>query len=270
MNRAMERASGRPDISGARPWTAAGWLGLVLAGGVLILFIPAPPAGAPLEAPGLAHWLGTDMLGRDLGARLLQGGARSLLIATAALAFSTTLGGIWGIAAGFGGGWADRILTRMMDIALSVPALVLALLILAALGPGDAAVTAAVGLGGAPTYARLARAAAAQVRPREFLAAAQSLGAGRLRLVARHLLPNIASPLAAYAVLHFGWALVNAASLTFLGFGGSPSAPEWGRMLADARLVFGQAPWQAAAPGLALALTVLAVQRLGEWWLGRE
>jgi peptide/nickel transport system permease protein len=265
----MEWAPDRLSFPRLLPWAAIGWLGLVIAGGLLVLVLPAPASGAPLETPNPAHWLGTDMLGRDLGWRLLQGGTRSLLIATVALALSVTVGGGWGIAAGFGGGWADRILARTMDVALSVPALVLALLILAALGPGDGAVMIAVGAGGAPTYARLARAAAVSIRSREFLAAAQSLGAGRLRLIVRHLLPNIAGPLTAYAVLHFGWALVNAASLTFLGFGGAPSAPEWGRMLADSRLVFGQAPWQAAAPGLALAATVLAVQRVGEWWLER-
>jgi peptide/nickel transport system permease protein len=158
----------------------------------------------------------------------------------------------------------------MMDVALSIPALVLALVVLAALGPGEAAVAISVGAGGAATFARLARAEAARIRNREFLLASRTLGAGPFRQIVRHLLPNISAPLGAYGALHFGWAVVNAASLTFLGFGGSPSAPEWGRMLAESRLVFGQAPWQAAAPGLALALTVLAVQRSGEWWLERN
>lgn len=264
--RTLYRASDRSRL----PWAAALWLGLVVAGGLFVLAAPGPGAGLPLGAPNPDHWLGTDMLGRDLGWRLLQGGIRSLMVAAVALALSVTVGGAWGIAAGFTGGWTDRILGRVMDIALAVPALVLALLILAALGQGDAAVMIAVGAGGAPTYARLARAAAASMRSREFLLAAETLGAGRWRLVMRHLLPNIAPPLGAYAVLHFGWALVNAASLTFLGFGGSPSTPEWGRMLGEARLVFGQAPWQTAAPGLALAATVLAVQRIGEWWLDED
>jgi peptide/nickel transport system permease protein len=252
------------------PWAAFGWLSLTLAGGFLVQFITAPAAGAPIESPGLSHWLGTDLLGRDLGWRLLAGGAHSLLVAAVAVTFSVLLGSIWGIAAGLGGQRVEAVLGRAMDVVLAVPALILALLILAALGPGDIAVMIAVGVGGAATYARLARSAAASVRPREFLQAARALGAGGWGLAVRHVIPNIAGPLTAYALLHFGWALVNAASLTFLGFGGAPTTPEWGRMLAEARLVFLQAPWQAAAPGLALALTVLAVQRCGEWWLEKS
>jgi peptide/nickel transport system permease protein len=191
-------------------------------------------------------------------------------VASGSAIISSLGGGVWGIAAGFAGGWIDRILGRSIDAALSIPALILGLVILAGLGPGEAAVILAVGISSAATFARLLRAEAAQIRNREFLLAARTLGAGKIRQVIRHLLPNISGPLAAYGALHFGWAMVNVASLTFLGFGGDPSTPEWGRMLADARLVFGQASWQAAAPGLALALTVLAVHRAGEWWLERN
>jgi len=132
------------------------------------------------------------------------------------------------------------------------------------------AVILALGLGGAATFARLLRAEAGRIRGREYMLAARTLGAGKIRQVVRHLLPNISGPLAAYGALHFGWAMVNVASLTFLGFGGAPSAPEWGRMLAEARLVFGQAPWQAMGVGAALALTIVAVQHSGEWWLERN
>ena len=128
----------------------------------------------------------------------------------------------------------------------------------------------ALGAGGAATFARLLRAETLQIRNREFVLAARTLGAGRIRQIFRHVLPNITAPLAAYGALHFGWALVNVSSLTFLGFGGAPSVPEWGRMLAEARLVFGQAPWQAGVTGAALAFTILAVQRSGESWLERN
>ncbi len=164
----------------------------------------------------------------------------------------------------------ERVLDRSMDVALSVPALILALVILAALGPGETEVVIAVGMGGAATFARLVRAGVAQIRDREYFLASRALAAGQIRMVRAHLLPNLAGPLATYAALHFGWALVNAASLTFLGFGGSPSAPEWGRMLSEARMVFWQAPFQAAAPALALAVTVLAVQRIGQWGMERD
>ena len=219
----------------------------------------------PLQMPSGRYWMGTDLLGRDYGWRLLAGGLRTLGVATGSAGISIFLGGTWGIAAGLCGGWIDGVLKRIMDGMLSVPALVLALVILAALGPGEPAVVIAVGVGGAATFARLMRAEAVQIRSREFFLASQALGAGKVRMAGGHLLPNVADPLAAYGALHFGWALVNAASLTFLGFGGAPSAAEWGRMLGEARLVFWQAPGQAAAPALALAATVLAVQRLGEW-----
>jgi peptide/nickel transport system permease protein len=267
MNRAEVWMPGSPSLPRQQPWAAILWLALVAIGGSIISFLPSLPIGAPMQSPGWDHWLGTDLLGRDLAWRLLAGGGRSLVVASVALAVSVVIGGVWGISAGFAGGWIDRLLGRGMDVALSVPSLVLALIILAALGPGETAVMIAVGAGGAATFARLTRAEAAQLRGREFLLAARSLGAGEPYLAARHLLPNIAGPLTAFAVLHFGWALVNAASLTFLGFGGAPSVPEWGRMLNEARLVFWQAPWQAAGPGLALAATVLAVQSCGEWWL---
>jgi peptide/nickel transport system permease protein len=252
------------------PWAAVLWLLFTISGGLFADILAAPSIGAPLQSPGWQHWLGTDFLGRDFWWRWLAGGAQTLWMATAAAFLSVMIGSVWGITAGFFGGWIDRVLERVMDVALAVPALVLALVILAALGPGEIAVVIAVGMGGAATFARLIRAESVQVRRREFLLAARSLGEGKLPMVIRHLLPNISGPLAAYAALHFGWALVNSASLTFLGFGGTPSAPEWGRMLNESRLIFWQAPWQAAVMGLGLAMTVLAVQRFGEWYLDRN
>jgi peptide/nickel transport system permease protein len=155
-------------------------------------------------------------------------------------------------------------------VALAVPSLLMALVLLAAFGPSEWAVSISVGVSGAATFAKLARSEAMQVGGKEYMLAARALGADEPALIRRHLIPNVASSLAAYAVLQFGWALANTASLTFLGFGGSISAPEWGRMLGEARLVFWQAPWQALAAGLAIGLTVLAAQQLGERWGGME
>ncbi|MBN1438133.1 MAG: ABC transporter permease [Anaerolineales bacterium] len=270
MNPAKAKIHRVPAAGARRPWVALGWLIVLPAAGLLAGFFPAPAAGLPLQPPGWNHWLGTDLLGRDLAWRFLAGGARTFLIASGSALIAVLLGGVWGLAAGFAGGWIDRILGRAIDAALSIPALILGLVILAALGPSEAAVILAVGLSSAATYARLLRAEAAQIRNREYLLAARTLGAGTVHRMFRHLLPNIAGPLTAYGALHFGWAMVNASSLTFLGFGGDPSASEWGRMLADARMVFGRASWQAAVPGLALAFTVLAVQQAGEWWLERN
>jgi peptide/nickel transport system permease protein len=259
-----------PGERGNFPRAAVFWLLIILAGGILAALLPVPAQGAPLQPPTWQHWLGTDLLGRDFGWRLLAGGLHTLAVATGAVCLSILLGGTWGIAAGLSGGWIARLLDRAMDVALSVPALILALVILAALGPGELEVAIAVGLGGAATFARLVRAETAQIRNREYFLASRALAADGLRMAWSHLLPNIAGPLAAYAALHFGWAIVNAASLTFLGFGGSPSAAEWGRMLSEARLVFWQAPAQAAAPALAIAATVLAVQSLGQWGMERD
>ena len=270
MNASRGLAAPWPAARDPRPWAAFVWIAVLLAGGVLVGLLPAPAAGAPLQPPDAGHWLGTDLLGRDFGWRMIAGGAHTFLAAFGSAALSILLGGLWGIAAGFAGGWLDRILSRLMDAALAVPALILGLVILSALGPGEWAVILALGLGGAATFARLLRAEARQIRGREYMLAARTLGAGKIRRVIFHLLPNISGPLAAYGALHFGWAMVNVASLTFLGFGGAPSAPEWGRMLADARLVFGQAPWQTLVVGAALALTVVAVQQTGEWWLDKN
>ena len=254
----------RPGI-----WAAA-WLILLIAGGLLARWIrPSLPMGLPLQPPSAEHWLGTDMLGRDFGWRLLAGGVRTFGLATGAAAVAIVLGGVWGVAAGFLGGRTDRILSRTMDMALAVPALILGLVVLAALGPSETAVVLAVGAGGSATFARLMRSEAARLRNREFMTASRALGAGGFRLAFRHLLPNLTPSLVAYGALHFGWTVMNVASLMFLGFGGAPADPEWGRMLNEARQVFGRAPWQAIAPGSAIALTVLAVQRSGEGWLER-
>lgn len=267
MNRVGVLTPHRLFAAGSVPRAAVLWLLFVIVGGAVTLLLPVPALGVPLQSPTWTHWLGTDLLGRDFGWRLLSGGVHTLVVATGSACLSILLGGVWGIAAGLSGGWIAGLLERIMDVVLSVPALVLALVILAALGPGEWAVVIAVGAGGAATFARLIRAQTVQIRNREYFLASRALGAGWIHMVVRHLLPNIADPLAAYGALHFGWALVNAASLTFLGFGGSPSVAEWGRMLSEARLVFWQAPWEAAAPAIALAASVLAVQRLGEWGL---
>jgi peptide/nickel transport system permease protein len=233
---------------------ASGWIG--------------KPDDLPMLPPSWAHWLGTDLLGRDFFLRLAEGGGRTIGIAGAACLLSVLVGGVWGIFAGFSRGQLSELLSRLIEVALAVPSLLLALVLLAALGPSEAAVALAVGVGGAATFARLTRAESVQVSGKAYILAARALGAHEFELIGRHLLPNVASAFAAFAVLQFGWALANTASLTFLGFGGSISAPEWGRMLGDARLVFWQAPDQALAIGMAIALTVLAAQRLAERWGG--
>jgi peptide/nickel transport system permease protein len=247
------------------PWVSLAWLALILVGGLLSVGIAEKLPSGSLLPPSLAHPFGTDWLGRDVALRLLAGGLRTLRMAAAATAIAAGLGSLWGLVAGHAGGWLEWLLVHANDVLLSVPGLVLALIVIAALGQHESTIILAVGLGGVGSFARLARSSAAQTSHRSFVLAARALGAGEVRLLQRHVFPNTLEALAAYTLLHFGWALVNSASLTFLGLGGSPSIPDWGQMLNESRLVFLHAPWLAAAPGTALALTVLAVQRLGEW-----
>jgi len=247
------------------PWIALAWLTLILIGGLVSAGAALNLAFDSLAAPSLAHPLGTDLLGRDVGLRLLAGGLRTLRMAAAATVIAAAFGSLWGLVAGHAGGGLEWILVHANDVLLSVPGLVLALVVIAALGQHETTIILAVGLGGVGSFARLARSAASQTSHRSFVLAARALGAGEVRLLQRHVFPNTMEALTAYALLHFGWALVNSASLTFLGLGGAPSIPDWGQMLNESRLVFLHAPWLAAAPGTALALTVLAVQRLGEW-----
>jgi peptide/nickel transport system permease protein len=253
----------RREALNLRRWLAFLWL-LVLTAGTFASLWLKPGMDIPLLLPGLSHWLGTDLLGNDVFLRIVEGGGWTVGIAGAACAISVMIGTAWGIAAGFFHGRASSLLTRLLDVALAVPSLLMALVWIAAFGPGHWVVIAAVGAGGVPTFARLARAESAQIATREYVLASRSLGANSGDVIRRHLLPNMAPALAAYAMLHLGWALTNTAALTFLGFGGSLSAADWGSMLGEARLVFWQAPWQALAAGAAIAITVLAAQQLGE------
>ncbi|MGD0575422.1 MAG: ABC transporter permease [Anaerolineales bacterium] len=274
-------SSGRQrSLAGAEPWTfpeanpfpwlSGAYLALIGVGGILAALVGSRfPLGPSLAPPSVHHLLGTDILGRDTSIRMLAGGIRTLGMAGGASLIASALGAAWGIAAGHSAGWVDWALVHANDVLLAVPGLVLAVIVIAVLGQSEWAVILAVGVGGIGSYARLARATVAQSRQRAFVVAARALGANEIGLVRDHVVPNSMEALVTYAVLHFGWALVNSTSLTFLGLGGSPSVPDWGQMLNESRLVFLHAPWLVVAPGMALALTVLAVQQLGEWWSRR-
>jgi peptide/nickel transport system permease protein len=250
----------------ALPGLAFLWLSFMLVGSFGAQWVHSI-ATAPMQPPSLDHWLGTDLLGNDVFLRIVQGGGWTIGIAGLACLLSVTVGSLWGIAAGFFHNRGAYLLTRLLDVALAVPPLLMALVWIAAFGPSNGAVILAVGAGGVATFARLARAEAAHLSSREFILAARALGAGHARVIWRHLLPNMLASLAAYWIIQFGWALTNTAALTFLGFGGSLFTPDWGRLLGDARLVFWQAPWQALAAGLAIACTVLSAQKIGEHWI---
>jgi peptide/nickel transport system permease protein len=216
------------------------------------------PTGAELQPPSPAHVLGTDLIGRVVFTRVLYGGGRTLMWRRWRWHFPCR--------AGWGSGRPRRPRrpgNRSVDAA-GLPSLLLALTLIAIFGNGLAQVALAVGLSGMPAYARVVRAATREARSRPFVEAARSVGARPRRILFRHILPNVAGPLLAFATAVLAWAILNAATLNFLGFGGDPAAPEWGLMLAEGRQVYRVAPWTVAAPGLAIMLTLLAVNALAD------
>lgn len=219
-------------------------------------------SGLELSPPSPDHLLGTDQIGRDVLSRTLYGGRRTLAVALLAVAITLAPGLLIGLIAGYAGRWLDAVLMALMDALLAFPSLLLALALVALNGPGPEQIALAVGIAGLPAYARVTRAAVLTARPLLFVEAARATGTRPAGILWRHILPTVAPSLIAFAGVTFGWAVLNSAALTFLGYGGDISAPDWGVMLASGRQFFRTAPWIAAAPGVALCLTVLAVNLL--------
>jgi peptide/nickel transport system permease protein len=217
-----------------------------------------------LQPPSAQHWLGTDLFGRDIGARLLAGAHLSLRIGGLSVLIAALPGTLLGLLAGYYGRWVDRLLGWLIDVMLAFPTILLALTIVAALGPGVRNVVLAVGISGVPSYTRLVRGQVLSLRRRPFVRAAVSVGCSDARILLRHILPNLVGTVVILATLDVGWAILNASALSFLGLGAQPPTPEWGLMLSEGRAYLREAPWIAAAPGLAIAATVLAVNVLGD------
>lgn len=217
-----------------------------------------------LQAPSGAHLFGTDQLGRDVFFRTLWGSRISLAIGFLVVALSLVVGAGVGLLAGTLGGFWDNVLMRVTDIFLAFPALILAMAISAALGPSLTNVMIAVAAVSWPNYARLTRAQVLSIRGLEFVDAARSLGASGGRIAWRHLLPNSLSPLLVQASFDVGGAILTAAGLGFIGFGAQPPTPEWGAMVSETRNFIAEAPWASTAPALAILLTVLAFNLLGD------
>jgi peptide/nickel transport system permease protein len=244
---------------------------LVLAAVVLAAFLPHlftsanPLATNPsqiLLAPGRGHIFGTDEVGRDLYARVVYGAHASLTAALIAILISFTGGAILGLVAGYFGGAADMVIMRVADVILAFPAVLLTMAVVTVLGFGTLNVAAAVGTVGIAGMARVMRSEVLRVREETYVEAARVSGAPWYTALARHVLPNSVGPLAVLAALEFGTAILSVSSLSFLGFGTPPPAPEWGALIADGQEYLSSAWWLTTIPGIVLAVTVIAANRL--------
>ena len=216
------------------------------------------------EGGQLTYLLGTDPVGRDILSRLIYGARYSLFIGVVVVVISVSTGITLGLIAGYVGGWVDTVIMRIMDIILAFPSLLLALVLVAVLGPGLFNAMIAIALVLQPHFVRLTRASVMAEKQREYVTAARVVGAGPLRLMVVTILPNCLGPLIVQATLSFSNAILDAAALGFLGMGAQPPTPEWGTMLAEAREFILRAWWVVTFPGLAILITVLAINLVGD------
>ncbi|MBT9173094.1 MAG: Glutathione transport system permease protein GsiD [Syntrophomonadaceae bacterium] len=219
---------------------------------------------ASLQPPGPAHLLGTDEFGRDILSRIIFGARFSLPVGFFSVAIALAGGGLLGMLAGYYGGRLDNLIMRVMDVMLALPTILLAIVIVTALGPGLTNVMVAVGISLIPNFARVAKAAVLGVRELEYVEAARASGAGTLRVIFRHILPNSLAPIIVQGTLSVAGAILSAAALSFIGLGAQPPTPEWGSMLSSGRAFLRDAPHVTTFPGLAILLTVLALNLFGD------
>ena len=218
-----------------------------------------------VNSAGAPFWLGTDALGRDVLSRLIYGARVSLIVAVSALAISGVIGLLLGLVSGYFGGVVDDIVMRIADIQLSFPTILLALAIMAVLGSGLDKLILVLGLTGWVQYGRIVRGQVLAIKQEEFVLAARATGERQWRILFQHILPNVWSPVIVVASFTMASNIVAEASLSFLGVGVSPSVPSWGTMLADGRQYIGIAEWLTIPAGLAISLTVLSINLLGDW-----
>ncbi|MDP1899543.1 MAG: ABC transporter permease [Rubrivivax sp.] len=269
----------RSSTLAARAWRHPSFvigalLTALLAGAALLslLWQPYPPAEidipAKLQPPTLAHWLGTDMLGRDLFSQLLVGAQNSIVVGVIAVGIGLVVGvaaGCLAAASRFNGrGWVEELVMRASDFTFAFPALLSAIMLTAIYGPGLVMSIVAIGIFNIPVFARITRASANAVWARDFVTAARAAGKGPLAITLDHVLPNIASPLIVQATISFATAILAEAALSYLGLGTQPPQPSWGRMLNEAQSMMFQAPLLAVYPGLAIMLSVLGLNLMGD------
>lgn len=252
-------------------WTMTG-LALVAALALLALAAPWLAPGDPyrgnlaaaLRAPSAAYWLGTDAQGRDVLSRVLFGARLSLVVGVASQTIALGAGLALGLAAGYYGRWVDSLVMRVADVTLAFPSLLLLIAIAAAVKPSLPVVCVVIGLVGWAAMARLVRGQVLVVRGLDYVQAARALGAPDARLVTRHVLPNVLGPVIVAATLGVGGAIMAEAALSFVGLGAQPPTPSWGAMVAEGRDLLRVAPWVSLFPGLAIGLTVLGVNLVGD------
>jgi peptide/nickel transport system permease protein len=270
----------------AAPSRARRTRGLAAGGAVFVLLLIVVALAAPLIAPadpirqslrgrlsaptlsgadGKAHLLGTDHLGRDVFSRVVYGARVSLLVGFAAVIVGGLVGASLGLLAGFRGGWADSVIMTLADAQLAFPFILLAIGIIAVLGPSFTTLIVVIGLSGWVTYARVLRSQVLVLRSREFVDAIHALGGSVARVIARHVLPNVLSSLVVIATLELARAIVLEATLSFLGLGVQPPTPSWGGMVHEGREYLDTAWWISTAPGIVLMLTSIVVSRTGDW-----
>lgn len=217
-----------------------------------------------LQSPSAAHWFGTDHFGRDILSMILVGARNSIAVALVAVGIGMGIGVPLGCWAAARGGWLDEALMRFNDVVFAFPALLSAIMITAIFGPGAVNAIIAIGIFNIPVFARVARAGAVALWPREFILAARAAGKGRLLITIEHILPNIANLLLVQATIQFALGILAEASLSYVGLGAQPPMPSWGRMLFEAQTMISIAPHMALFPGLAIVLTVLGLNLLGD------
>jgi peptide/nickel transport system permease protein len=222
-----------------------------------------PPAG--LEGYQSGHLLGTDRLGRDIFSRLIHGARISLSVSILSIMVTGAIGVLIGLQAGFFGGWVDWIIMRFVEISFSLPGVLIAVLLAAALGPSFTNVVIVMVLLLWPTYTRLVRGETMSIKYLDFVALARVAGCSDLKIMFRHILPNVMPSVLVLATLHVGLVIVLEASLSFLGIGIPPPTPSWGLMISDGRGVLERAWWITVVPGMAIVLTVISLNILGDW-----